>query len=67
MAKHDGDLRNAHLRENRLVAENAPGKIAIGENVGLEWEKAARAVAQVNDRQPVLDRDVEGTNNLLHR
>src|SRR5271156_2527813 len=67
MTEHDGNLRNAHLRENRLIAENAPGEIAIGEDVGLQREKAARTIAQVNDRQPVLDRDVERTNNLLYR
>ena len=33
----------------------------------LQRQEAARAVAQMHDRQPVLDRDVEGADNLFHR
>ena len=67
MAEHDGDLRHAQLRQDRLIAENAAGQVAVGEQVGLQRQEAAGAIAQVHDRQPVLDGDVERPHDLLDR
>ena len=67
MADHQRDLRHAHLRQDRLVAEDAPGIIAVGEQFGLRRQEAARAVADVDHRQPVLDGDVQRADDLLDR
>ncbi len=63
----DRDLRHAHLRQRALIAEDAAGVVAVGEEIGLQRQEAARAVAEVHDRQPVLDRDVERAHDLLDR
>ncbi len=67
VAEHHRDLRHAHLRQGALVAEDAPGGVPVGEQLGLQRQEAAGAVAQVDHRQPVLDGDVERTHDLLHR
>src|ERR1700730_1238032 len=67
VAHHDRYLRNSHLRQDRLIAKDSAGIVAVGEKFGLKREKAARAVAKMDDRQTVLNRDVESTHNLLNR
>ena len=67
MAEHQRDLRHAHLRQDRLVAEDAPGIVAVGEQFRLQRQEAAGAVAEMHDRQPVLDGDVERADDLLDR
>ena len=67
MAHNDSYLRNSHLRQDRLIAEDSSSIVAVGEEFGLKREKAARAVAEMDDRQTVLNRDIENTDNLLNR
>ena len=67
VTEHDRDLRDAQFGKDGLIAENASGQIPVREDLRLKRQEAARAVAQVHDRQPVLDRDVEGPDNLFHR
>ncbi len=67
MAEDDGDLRHAHLRQRRLVSEDAPGEMAVGEELGLQRQEAAGTVAEMHDGQAVLDGDVEGPYDLLDR
>ena len=67
MTEHDRDLLHTQFGEDRLIAENASGQITVGKDVGLQRQEAAGAVAQMHDRQPVLDGDIEGADDLLHR
>ena len=48
MAEHHGDLRHAQLGQHALVAEDAPAVVAVGEELGLQRQEAAGAVAQVD-------------------
>jgi len=67
VAEHDRNLRNTHPRERALVAEDAAGVIAVGEKIRLQRKKAAGAVAQMNHRQAVFDRDIQRAHDLLDR
>ena len=67
MAEHERNLRHAQFGQDRLVAENAAGQVAVGKDVGLQRQEAAGAVAQMHDRQPVLDGDIERAHDLLDR
>src|SRR5207237_9418291 len=58
MAHYHRDLRHTHLRQDRLVAENAPSKIAVGKKMSLQRKESTRAVTEMNDRKMVLDRDI---------
>ena len=44
-----------------------PAQIAVGEQLRLQRQEAAGAVAEVDHRQPVLDGDVERPHDLLDR
>ena len=59
--EHHGDLRNTHLRQNALVAEHAA---AHHVHAGKVFQIAARAVAEVHDRQAILDGDFQGAHDL---
>src|ERR1700758_1358117 len=63
---NDSYLRNSHFRQDRLIAKDSAGIVAVGEKFGLKRKKAARAVAEVDHRQSILNRDVESTHNLLN-
>ncbi len=67
MAEHQRQLLDAHLRQQRLVAEDAAGHVTVGEHLRLQLQEAAGAVAQMDHRQPVLHRDVERAHALLDR
>ena len=63
---HDrGDLRNAHGRHDRVVAEDPAEIVGIGKDVFLQWEKNARRVDQVDRRNPVFDGDVLRANDFF--
>src|ERR1051326_8332546 len=65
-AHHRGDLRDLRRRHYRLVVEDAPEVLAVGEDVGLQREERAAGVDEVNARQPVLQRDFLRAEVLLH-
>ncbi|MCY1539607.1 hypothetical protein D9M68_752020 [compost metagenome] len=67
MPQHHGDLRHAHLGQRALVAKDAPGRVAVGKQIGLQRQETTSAVAQVNHGQAVLDRDVQRAHDLLDR
>src|SRR5882757_5032086 len=50
VAHHDRYLRNSHLRQDRLIAKDSAGIVAVCEKFGLKREKAARAVAEMDHR-----------------
>ena len=54
-------------RHPRLVVEDPPEVVAVGEDVGLERQERAAAVDEVDARQPVLERDLLGPEVLLDR
>ena len=64
---HDGDLRDVLRGEARLVEEDASEVLAVGEDVGLQRQKGAARVDEVDARQVVLLRDLLGAQVLLHR
>ena len=65
---HDqGDLRDARRGHPRLVVEDPPEVVAVGEDLGLERQERAAAVDQVDARQPVLERDLLRAEVLLDR
>ena len=53
-AHHHGNLRNAFRRHARLVEEDAAEVVAIGEYLGLQREKGAAGVDQIDAGQAVL-------------
>ena len=65
-AHDDGDLRDPERRQPRLVEEDPPEVVAVGEDLGLEREERAARVDEVEARQPVLARDLLRAQVLLH-
>ena len=57
-AHHHRDLRDACRRHARLVEEDAPEVLAIGEDLGLHRQERAARIHQIDARQPVLERDL---------
>src|SRR2546426_778897 len=53
---HHRNLRNAFGGHPGLIEENAPEMLAIGEDFGLEREKRAPGIDEVDTRQAVLER-----------
>src|SRR5437660_2756188 len=47
-AHHGGNLRDALAGHARLVIEDAPEMFAVGEDIGLEGQKCAARIDQVN-------------------
>ena len=66
-AHHDGNLRNPVGGHARLVEEDAPEVIAIGKDLGLQREKRAARIHQVDARQAVVERDLLRAHVLLDR
>ena len=66
-AHHDRDLRDPLRRHARLVEEDAPEVLAVGEHLGLERQERAAGVDEVDARQPVLLGDLLRAQVLLHR
>ena len=65
---HDGrKLRDARRGNHRIVTENPAEVVFVGENLVLERQEDARAVHQVDQRQPIVQRDALGTEDLLAR
>ena len=64
---HGGDLRNALARHARLIVEDAPEVIAIGKHVGLQRQKRAAGIDEVDARQVILLGDLLRAQMLLHR
>src|ERR1700738_5492803 len=50
VAHNDSYLRNSHFRQDRLIAKDSAGIVAVCEKFGLKREKAARAVAEMDHR-----------------
>ncbi len=64
---HDaGDLGDALRAHPRLVEEDAPEVIAVGEDLGLMGQVRPAGVHQIDARQPVLLGDLLGPEVLLH-
>ena len=66
-AEHGGDLRDALGRHPRLVEEDAPEVVAVGEDLVLHRQERAAGVDEVDARQPVLERDLLRAQVLLDR
>ncbi len=66
-AHHDSDLRDARGRHLRLVVEDPPEVVAVGEDLGLQRQEGAARVDQVDARQVVLLGDLLGAQVLLDR
>jgi hypothetical protein len=65
---HDArDLRDAELRHRRLVEEDPPEVLAVGEDLVLERQERAARVDEVHARQPVVQRDLLRAQVLLDR
>ena len=64
---HAGDLRDALGGHVRLIEEDAPEMLAIGEHLGLMRQVRAARIDQIDARQPVLARDVLRAQVLLYR
>ncbi|MDQ1113563.1 hypothetical protein QE418_003011 [Microbacterium testaceum] len=65
---HDGgDLRDAEGRQLRLIAEDAPEVIAVGEHLVLHRQEGPTGVDEVDAGQAVLARDLLRAQVLLHR
>ena len=66
-AHDDRDLRNSQRRQPRLVEEDPPEVVAVGEDLGLQREERAARVDEVDAGQAVLARDLLGAEVLLDR
>ena len=65
---HDGrELRDAVGRHARLVVEDAPEVVAVGEDLGLQRQVGAAGIDQVDAREAVLERDLLRAQVLLDR
>ena len=63
----DGDLRDAFGRHPRLIEEDAPEVVAVGEDLGLQRQERAARVHQIDAGQAVLQRDFLRADVLLDR
>ena len=66
-AHHHRDLRDAGRAHPRLVVEDPPEVVAVGEDLVLQRQERAAGVDQVDARQAVLLGDLLGADVLLHR
>ena len=66
-AHHDRDLRDALRRQPRLVVEDPPEVLPVGEHVRLEREERPTRVDEVHAREPVLLCHLLRAEVLLHR
>ena len=65
-AHHRRDLRDPRSGEVRLVEEDPPEVVAVGEHLVLQREERAAGVDEVDARQAVLRSDLLGAQVLLH-
>ena len=65
-AHHRGDLRDALRRQARLIEEDAAKMFAVGKHIGLQRQKRAARIDEIQARQPVLERDLLRAEVLLH-
>ena len=63
----DGDLRDPEGRHARLVEEDPPEVVAVGEDLRLERQERAARVDEVDAREAVLERDFLRPEVLLDR
>ncbi len=66
-SQHHRDLRNAERRQRRLIVEDAPEVLAVGEHFRLMWQVGTAGVDEIDAGQPVLTRDLLRPQVLLHR
>ena len=66
-AHHDRDLRDALGGHARLVVEDPPEVVAVGEDLGLQRQERAAGVDEVDAGQVVLLGDLLRAQVLLHR
>ncbi len=66
-AHHHGDLGDPLRRHPRLVVEEPPEVLPVGEDVGLERQEGAARVDEVEARKPVLLGDLLRSQVLLDR
>ena len=65
---HDGgNLRNAHRRHHRIVAEDAAEVVGVGKDIFLQRQEHAGRIDQVDRRYVIFDGDVLRANHLLRR
>ncbi len=63
---HDGsNLRDTHGRHDGIVPEDAAEMLFVREDLTLQWQEYARRINQINDGEPVLDRNFLGAEVLL--
>ena len=66
-AHHAGDLRDARRGHRRLVEEDAPEVLAVGEDLVLHRQERAARVHEVDARQAVVQRHLLRAQVLLDR
>ena len=66
-AHHARDLRDRALRHRRLVVEDPPEVVAVGEDLVLQRQERAARVDEIDARKVVLQRDLLCPQVLLHR
>jgi hypothetical protein len=64
-AHHQRHLRDPKRRHPGLVVEDPPEVVAVGEDVGLQWQERSTRIDEVHARQPVLERDLLRAEVLL--
>ncbi len=64
-AHDDRDLRDPLGRHARLVEEDAAEVLAVGKDLGLQRQKGAAGIDEVDARQAVLERDLLRAQVLL--
>ncbi len=65
-AEHGGELGHARRREARLVVEDAPEVLLVGEDLVLHRQVGTAGVDEVDAGEPVLERHLLGAQVLLH-
>ena len=65
-AHHHGDLRDPARRHPRLIVEDPPEVLPIGEDVGLERQECPARIDEVEAGQMVLGGDLLGAQVLLN-
>ena len=66
MPADHSNLRDIGLTQLDLVAKHPPAQIAVGKDAMLQRQETAGAVADMDDRQPVLQRDIQKAHDLFH-
>ena len=66
VSANHGNLRDIGLAQLDLVAEHPPAQIPVGKHPVLQRQETARAVADMDDRQTVFQRDIQKTHDLFH-